>query len=135
MRVRSALARVATVAFIASASVATAADDLVLTRRTTTGREVLVRGFAEFDAQCRLKHVQSITVVDAPLHGRVETRPGQVVIGDNWVGSKDCGGTKLPGVRVFYVPATGYTGTDRFTFDVGYLSQRTVRATVDVTVQ
>ena len=51
---------------------------------------------------------------------RVETRPGDVVIGPNWVGGAHCEGTKLRGVQVFYVPAPGFTGTDHFSLDVGY---------------
>ena len=111
-----------------------ASADEVLARKTAPGREVLVRGFAEFDGDCRLKHVQTIRVTEAPAHGRVEQRPGVVTIGDNWVGSKACTGTKLDGVQVFYIPEEGYVGADRFAIDVEYLSHRTVHAKVDVTV-
>ena len=119
----------------ACAVVFAAGDEEHLDKRTRAGREVQIRGFAEFDGECRLKHVQAITVVDAPSSGRVETRPGDVTIGGNWVGNKDCSGTVLKGVRVWYLPNPGFTGRDHFTFDVTYLSQRTVRATVDVTVE
>ena len=111
-----------------------ASADEVLARKTAAGREVLVRGFAEFGADCRLKHVQTITVIDAPAHGRVEQRRGVVTIGENWVGDKSCAGTRLDGVQVFYIPDDGYVGSDRFSFDVGYASHRTVRAKVDVDV-
>lgn len=108
--------------------------DEELRRRTPTGREVLLRGFAEFNADCTLRHVQTITVVDAPVRGRVEQRPGTVTIGDNWVGSKSCAGAKLEGMNVYYVPDADYVGHDRLSFDVAYASHRTVHATVDVTV-
>lgn len=111
------------------------ADDQHIAKRTRMDREVQIRGFAEFDAHCRLKHVQTITVVDVPSHGRIEIRPGKVTIGDNWVGSKACNGTQLDGVRVWYVPEAGWRGTDRFTFDVGYLDHRNVRADVEVAVE
>ena len=87
-----------------------------------------MRGFAEFDGDCKLKRMQTVTIVDAPAHGRVERRPGVVTIGDNWVGNKACTGTKLDGVQVFYIPDDGYVGADRFAIDIEYLSHRTVHA-------
>jgi hypothetical protein len=108
---------------------------IVVKKRTRAGQEVLLRGFAEFDAQCRLKHVQSIAVARAPTGGSVEARPGDVVIGPNWVGAGQCAGTTLRGVQVFYVPAPGFVGTDRFALDVGYSVGRTVRADVEIDVR
>ena len=42
---------------------AASADELpIQVRRTTeSGREVLIRGFAEFNGNCTLRHVQTIT--------------------------------------------------------------------------
>ena len=94
-----------------------------------------MRGFAEFDADCTLKHVQTVTVVSRPAHGAVQIRPGDVVIGPNWVGGGHCEGTTLRGVNVYYVPAPGFTGIDRFALDVDYSSGRTVRTEVEVTVE
>ena len=108
---------------------------IVVKKRTRAGQEVLLRGFAEFDAQCRLKHVQNIAVARAPRGGSVESRPGDVVIGPNWVGVGQCQGVTLPGVQVFYLPAPGFTGIDRFALDVGYSAGRTVRAEVEVEVR
>lgn len=131
-----ALRRVGAVALALAALASFAAEPtLVVKRRTISGHEVLVRGFAEFDAACRLKHVQTITVVSQPGHGAVESRPGDVVIGPNWVGGGHCEGTMLRGVNVYYVPKAGYTGPDRFVMDVGYSSGRTVRAEVEVAVR
>jgi hypothetical protein len=79
--------------------------------------------------------VQTIAVASAPSRGSVHTRPGDVVIGPNWAGAGQCQGTTLPGVRVFYVPAPGFIGTDRFALDVGYSMGRTVRADVEVEVR
>ena len=140
MRTSSAPFRIRVIALCVLAFSGTAAfnrsasADEMLARKTAAGREVLVRGFAEFGADCKLRHVQTITVVDAPAHGRVEQRPGVVTIGDNWVGDKSCAGARLDGVQVFYIPDDGYVGNDRFSFDVGYASHRTVRARVDVDV-
>ena len=53
----------------------------------------------------------------------------------NWVGAGQCQGTTLRGVQVFYVPAPGFAGTDRFALDVGYSEGRTVRAEVEVEVR
>jgi len=108
---------------------------IVVKKRTRAGQEVVLRGFAEFDGQCRLKQVPSIVVACAPTGGSVETRPGDVVIGPNWVGAGQCQGTTLRGVQVFYVPAPGFAGTDRFALDVGYSEGRTVRAEVEVDVR
>ncbi|MEP7102721.1 MAG: hypothetical protein ABI781_19565 [Burkholderiales bacterium] len=104
-------------------------------RVTEPGREVLIRGFAEFNGNCTLRHVQTIRVVTPPANGRIETRPGEVTIGPNWVGNASCEGTKLPGVRVFYVPNEGFVGADRAVLEIGYQSNRRVRAEVDVTVR
>ena len=107
---------------------------IVVKRETSAGKEVLVRGFAEFDASCNLTRVQTVTVVAPPQNGKVETRPGPVVIGPNWVGGGNCQGTTLQGVNVFYVPSPGFTGSDRFSLDVRY-TRRTVRAQVEVKVR
>ena len=108
---------------------------IVVKRETDAGKEVLVRGFAEFDASCSLVRVQTVSVVTPPQHGNVETRPGPVVIGPNWVGGGNCVGTTLQGVNVFYVPAPGFSGRDAFSLDVGYSKRRIVRAEVAVTVR
>ena len=125
---------VAALGMVALAAVASE-PSLVVKKRTSSGHEVLVRGFAEFDAACRLKHGQTITIASQPGHGAVESRPGDVVIGPNWVGGGHCEDTTLKGVNVCYVPQAGYTGTDRFVMDVGYSSGRTVRAEVEVVVR
>ena len=131
-----ALRRLAALAVACCAVAAFAAEaPIVVEKRTHAGQEVLLRGFAEFDGQCRLKHVQNIVVARAPTGGSVETRPGDVVIGPNWVGAGQCQGMTLRGVQVFYVPAPGFTGTDRFALDVGYSEGRTVRAEVEVEVR
>jgi len=117
------------------ATVAFASDVRSITRRTAVDHGVSIRGFAEFDRDCRLIHVQTIMIVDAPANGRVETRPGPVVIGDNWVGNTSCKGTKLDGVLVREVPNPAFTGADHFTFDVDYLGHRAVRASVEVQVR
>ena len=118
-----------------SLCVAAAEPPVIVKKTTVAGKEVLLRGFAEFDAACNLKHVQTIAVATRPGHGQVETRPGDVVIGPNWVGGGHCEGTTLHGVNVYYVPAPGFTGTDRFSLDVGYSSGRNVRAEVEVAVR
>ena len=77
------------------------APPLVVKRSTRAGHEVLVRGFAEFDASCKLKRVQTHHRRRVPpTGGSVETRPGDVVIGPNWVGAADCQGKTLRGVNV-----------------------------------
>ena len=130
--------RVKSTAIVAASAfslcVAAAEPPIVVKKLTAAGQEVIVRGFAEFDAACNLKHVQTIVVTVRPDHGEVETRPGAVVIGPNWVGGGHCEGTTLRGVNVFYVPAQGFTGTDRFSLEVGYSSGRKVRAEVGVEV-
>ena len=112
-----------------------AGTDVSLTKRTRPGREVLIRGFAEFDADCKLRYVQKITILDAPANGRVDQRPGEVTIAENWVGEKSCAGTKLNGVKVYYTPNDGFVGTEHFSVDVTYARFRTVRANVEVKVE
>ena len=116
---------------------AASADELPIhvKRVTEPGREVLIRGFAEFNGNCTLRHVQTITVITPPASGRIETRPGEVTIGPNWVGNASCEGTKLQGVRVFYVPNEGFTGSDKALLEIGYQSNRKVRAEVELVVR
>jgi hypothetical protein len=127
----------ALIALILAGSGALAADEspLVVKRSTRAGQEVRIRGFAEFDAQCQRRDVPRIAVAAEPGRGRVEMRPGDVAIGANWVGVTSCAGTTLPGVNVFYVPAAGFTGTDRFKLVVGYTGGRTVHADIEVVVR
>ena len=127
--------RLAAILIAASALPVLADEALVVRKQTRAGEDVVVRGFAEFDAQCRLKGVQQIAVASAPRGGSVEMRPGDVVIGPNWVGRGQCAGTTLRGVQVVYVPAPGFTGTDRFSLDVRYSMGRTVRADVEIKVR
>ena len=127
---------VATACAMGAMGAADAAEPaIVVKRETDAGKEVLVRGFAEFDASCSLVRVQTVAVVVPPHDGRVETRPGPVVIGPNWVGGGSCVGTTLQGLNVFYVPAPGFSGRDAFSLDVGYSKRRVVRAEVAVTVR
>ncbi len=112
----------------------TVSADEALSRKTAAGREVLIRGFAEFDADCKLRHVQTVKVVAAPANGRVEQRPGVVTVVENRVGNEACAGTKLDGLQVFYVPNVDFAGNDRFAIDVEDARHRTVRAKVDVDV-
>ena len=135
LRERRSIAVVALVVAAGLGVAAAQAPPLVVKRSTRAGHEVLVRGFAEFDASCKLKRVQTITVAVPPTGGSVETRPGDVVIGPNWVGAADCQGKTLRGVNVVYVPAPGFTGADRFSLDVGYSAGQTVRAEVEVLVR
>lgn len=127
---------IAAIVLVGLAGVAMAGEPPIqVTRVTEPGREVLIRGFAEFNGNCTLRHVQTITVVTPPANGRIETRPGEVTIGPNWVGSGACEGTKLQGVRVFYVPNAGFAGSDKAMLEIGYQANRRVRAEVDVTVR
>lgn len=128
--------KILTLVLLAVLSGAALADEppIQVRRVTEPGREVLIRGFAEFNSHCTLRHVQSITVVSPPANGRIETRPGEVTVGPNWVGTGSCEGTTLQGVRVFYVPNEGFTGSDRAVLEIGYQSHP-VRAEVELTVR
>jgi hypothetical protein len=120
---------------VSNAAFAADSSPLVVKRSTRAGHEVRIRGFAEFDAQCQRRDVPRIAVAAEPGRGRVEMRPGDVDIGANWVGVTSCAGVTLPGVNVFYVPAAGFTGTDRFKLDVSYSGGRTVHADIEVVVR
>jgi hypothetical protein len=108
--------------------------DKQITRRAHPGQEILIRGFAEFDRSCHLVHVPEIRFVDYPKEGVASSRAGEVKIGPNWVGKTNCTGQVFDGVLVRYQPKQGFVGQDHFSFDVVYSRFRTVRASVDVTV-
>jgi hypothetical protein len=112
-----------------------AESDRKIVRQTKVGREVELRGFIEYDGQCKPRNIPTITIVDAPAHGTVEQRPGVVTIGDNWVGNQNCAGTRLDGIQVYYKPADGFAGTDHLSFDVAYQRHPRVHAVVDVEVR
>jgi hypothetical protein len=116
------------------ALVLAAGRDIQLERKTSAGRETAIRGFAEFDSSCRLRNVPRVNAVQPPEHGTLETRPGVVTVGANWVGDTHCEGTKLDGMFLYYKPADGYVGADRFVFEVDYMRGGRVRATVDIDV-
>ena len=109
---------------------------IVVKKRTRAGQEVLLRGFAEFDAQCRLKHVP--THRRRPCADRRQRRDAsgrrrhRPELGRRRPVRRE---RRCRGVQVFYVPAPGFVGTDRFALDVGYSAGRTVRADVEVEVR
>jgi hypothetical protein len=120
--------------FVHDVAVAAESDRRIV-RQTKAGREVELRGFIEYDGQCKPRSIPTITIVDAPAHGTIDQRPGVVTIGDNWVGNQSCAGTRLDGIQVYYKPADDFTGTDHLSFDVAYQRHPRVHAVVDVEVR
>ena len=62
-------------------------------------------------------------------------RPGDVVIGPNWVGARPVRGNDAARRAGRLRAGARFTGTDRFSLDVRYSMGRTVRADVEIKVR
>lgn len=130
--------RVLVLSLVALAALSTvqrsAVADESLSRQTDAGHEVLIRGFAEFDGDCRGRAAERIRIVDAPSRGRIEQRLGKLTLDPARVDGRSCAAATLDAVLVYYVPDDGFVGRDRFAFDVDYPSRKSLHAKVDVAV-
>jgi hypothetical protein len=116
-------------------SAAWSAQDIHVHKHTLAGQEVRIRGFAPFDHNCQPLSLPTIEVDQAPSSGELTQRHETLTVGENWVGTTNCSGTRLDSLSVYYVPRTGFEGQDHFMLKINYpgrLGQ--VRADVDVTV-
>jgi hypothetical protein len=90
-----------------------------LRRTTDAGTELRVYGYTRMETGCRPGEPPRIVLLHPPAHGTVATRPGPSTIREVREGtSAACVGMTVPGIHVWYTPAPGYHGTDRFDWNV-----------------
>ncbi len=104
-------------------------------RHTAPGQAVRIASYAHWNGRCEPIEAAEVQLLAPPAHGRIELRPGtRTVRGEPRFGSTDCTGHVLPSVEVFYVPAPGFTGADRFEYRLS-MGQHVAHETAVLTVQ
>jgi len=98
--------------------IAPASEDAVVTKRVKSTQEVGIRSHAQWDSQCQAKGVPWASMVKAPTSGKVEFRKETATITGSDFGQVRCDGTRIDGIRIYYVPEPGFKGTVDFMYDV-----------------
>lgn len=93
-----------------TASVNTAPRSVEDVRTTSPGTSVLLSSHATWDKQCQSRFVPDIEVRQAPLHGRIEVKEGDFVLGQS--GGQACAGRIVHGALVYYAPQPDFQGVD-----------------------
>jgi hypothetical protein len=99
---------------------------------TDIDHEVRIAAYVQFRSRnCVPDGAPSIEIVTKPNHGSVSLRPGPILVKESRSG--DCVGYTFPGVNIWYTPAAGFSGADRFDYDVFFTKDtRHNTATIDV---
>ncbi len=120
------LAAIATLACGLMVTSAQAQDYLktTLQSRTTAGREVRVFTYATWTGDCVSSGTPTITVTVPPGHGTASVRPGNATITVQSRNSSDCLGKTVAGTGIWYQPAAGFRGADRFEYTVSTPGRR-----------
>lgn len=69
-------------------------------------------------ATCISHGEAAVTVFDKPLNGQIKVEREIITITDDPTGKTRCGGQKVPGAVVYYTPAKGFKGNDKFGYRV-----------------
>ena len=98
---------------------ASTAQAVTLTRVVVAGGRLELGGFSTINPDCTAHGYPDIRVTNAPQHGAVASRKGQVIefFSPNHP-LHDCSRRRVSGVYVDYRPERGFTGTDYFTVDI-----------------
>jgi hypothetical protein len=84
-------------------------------RVTTSGNPILVSFHGAWARNtCQLRFVPRITIVQSPVHGRIEIKEGGFPIESS--NSGPCNGQTITGVQVFYVPNADFKGRETFRY-------------------
>jgi hypothetical protein len=112
------------------------ADDMfnqTRSRTTPAGQEVIIGTHTRWNKRCHFDRLPTMTVLDAPHDGTVETRTG-VKIAKGSVGSVTCNGRTFPALLVLYKPRPGFHGRDTLRYSTDYGNSQVI-ATVTVFVE
>lgn len=82
------------------------------------GQELRVGTFASWSRDCSAEPAPQIIVGTPPAHGTLSIRPGHSTVSIIRQGAADCTGRSYPGTSVWYLPAPGFRGEDRFDYTV-----------------
>jgi hypothetical protein len=103
-------------------------------RSGKAGREIYVRGYAEWEQDCSSSGFPVVLLDEPPRHGIVCLLVGNMRIPKAWFGwAPHCTGRVFRGVRVMYLPRPDYVGTDKMHYTVVFpRGRRTVMATLTI---
>jgi hypothetical protein len=87
-------------------------------RSVRAGQELRVFTYARWHRNCSPLEMPRIVVRTQPAHGTVSLRAGPTTVSFIRAGEPDCTGHTYQGMGVWYLPAPGFTGTDKFDWDV-----------------
>jgi hypothetical protein len=93
-------------------------------RSVEAGAELRVFTYATWTKSCGPSLLPSIELLTVPAHGSAELRPGPATVRFVRAGEPDCTGKVFPGLSVWYTPAPGFHGTDKF--DANISGQNTI---------
>jgi hypothetical protein len=83
-------------------------------RAVQAGAELRVFTYATWTAGCDPEPPPTIKILTQPAHGKAELRPGPATVRFVRQGAPDCTGKVIPGLGVWYIPAPGFHGADKF---------------------
>lgn len=112
-------------------------------RRVATYEKVVLGGsrltaasFASLDPTCKSLGPMTISLIEAPHDGRVQTGQGREFPSFSLFNARaHCNARKQPATFVFYTPAPGYTGQDEFMLELVDPAGNVGRARFRVTVR
>lgn len=90
----------------------------VFHRHGKPGERVRIFTYTRFASDCRPLSPPSVRIAVQPAHGAVVTEPASTEVRVLTEGAADCTGRTIEGIGVFYEPAPGFRGADRFEYDV-----------------
>jgi hypothetical protein len=86
------------------------AEDLIKVQANATTRVFVMAGF---NPDCTFKSFPEIQLTAAPTKGQVSFKPGEKTT-VKYSSSGDCVGKSVEGTGIYYTPAPGQAGEDRF---------------------
>ncbi len=94
--------------------------DRMIQRQTTAGQAVRIWPYVKLNHRCQQNGTPQISLLTPPAHGSIEQRSEEVAITTVLPGGNDCRGKSAPGIAVWYTPAAGFKGQERFDYQVTY---------------
>ena len=88
-----------------------AAEARSLSRTVTSGKTQQVLSYASWGEACSPR-AGTVRLVTKPQHGKVRSRPSNLLITSARFGDTKCIGRRIPGVAIDYTPDRGFHGTD-----------------------
>ena len=104
--------------FVVTSDSSSSATERTVHRNTLGGREVHILTYTKHHRDCGQGSQPIVTILTQPAHGSVSVRTNSVVAGHSRFSSPDCSGQTYEGQGIWYVPAAGFSGSDKFDYTV-----------------